>query len=94
MTGEAAVPAFRRGVKLRFDGVRDAWVLLAPERLFLLDEIAVEILQVIDGVRTIAEIVDHLAARFDAPRAIIAADVVAALDDLASRGAVELRDPS
>lgn len=90
MTGGAAVPAFRRGVKFRFDTVRDAWVLLAPEKLFLPDAIAVEILKLVDGKRSIDAIVDDLAARFAAPREQIATDVTAALEDLATRGAVQL----
>ena len=90
MTGGATVPAFRRGVKFRFDAVRDAWVLLAPEKLFMPDEIAVEILKLIDGTRPIDEIVDDLAARFDAPRELIGTDVVAALEGLSLRGAVQL----
>ncbi len=90
MTDGAIIPAFRRGVKFRFDAVRDAWVLLAPEKLFMPDEIAVEILKLIDGTRPIDGIVDDLAARFDAPRDLIANDVVATLDDLSARGAVQL----
>lgn len=90
MTTGAAVPSFRRGVRFRFDEVRQAWVLLAPEKLYLPDEIAVEILQRIDGVRDIDAIVDELAARYDAPRAEIAADVVAALEGLASRSVLHL----
>lgn len=90
MTDEAAIPAFRRGVKFRFDAVRDAWVLLAPEKLFMPDEIAVEILKLVDGERPIGMIVDDLAARFDAPRDLIATDVIAALDDLSARGGIQL----
>lgn len=90
MTDGACIPAFRRGVKFRFDAVREAWVLLAPEKLFMPDEIAVEILQLIDGARTIDTIVDDLAVRFDAPRDEIAGDVIATLEDLATRGAVQL----
>lgn len=90
MTDPAAVPSFRRGVKFRYDEVRGVWVLLAPERLLLPDEIAVEILKLIDGRRSIDAIVDDLAARFDAPRAVIAGDVAEALENLASRGAVQL----
>lgn len=90
MTEGAVVPSFRRGVKFRFDTVRNAWVLLAPEKLFMPDEIGVEILKLVDGTRSIDAIVDDLAARFDAPRDMIANDVVAALEDLSSRGAVQL----
>jgi len=84
-----AVPAFRRGVKFRFDAVRDAWVLLAPEKLFMPDEITTEILKLVDGARTIDTIVDDLAARFDAPRELIADDVARVLADLAARGAIQ-----
>ncbi len=86
----AAVPTFRRGVKFRFDAVRDAWVLLAPEKLFMPDETAVEILKLVDGTRSIDAIVDALAARYDSPRAMIAEDVAATFANLSTRGAVQL----
>jgi len=89
VTSEDTVPRFRRGVKFRMDTVRDAWVLLAPEKLFLPDETAIEILKMIDGTRSIRSIVDDLAARFAAPRDIIATDVLATLDDLMIKGAVQ-----
>ncbi len=90
MTDTSAAPAFRRGVKFRHDAVREGWVLLAPEKVFMPDEIAVEILKLVDGVRSIDAIVDDLAARFDAPRALISTDVVRVLEDLSDRGAVQL----
>ncbi|MBC7802166.1 MAG: pyrroloquinoline quinone biosynthesis peptide chaperone PqqD [Gemmatimonadaceae bacterium] len=93
MTAIAAVdtvPAFNRGFRLRHDPVRQAWVVLAPERLFLLDEPAVEILKLVDGVRSVPAIVDALAIRYDAPREAIAADVEAMLRDLADKGAIRL----
>jgi pyrroloquinoline quinone biosynthesis protein D len=90
MTTLDTIPRFRRGVKFRFDAVRQCWVLLAPEKLFMPDEIAVEILKLVDGERSLDAIVDDLAARFDAPRDLIATDVAAALQDLAVRGAVQL----
>lgn len=90
MSSEEAIPRFKRGVKFRFDAVREAWILLAPEKLFVPDEIGVHILQLIDGVRSTSAIIDDLALRFDAPRGIIATDVVAALDDLSLRGAIQL----
>ena len=85
-----AAPAFNRGFRLRFDPVRGAWVVLAPERLFLLDEPAVEVLKLVDGVSTVAMIVDALAIRYDAPRDTIAADVGAMLQDLSDKGAIRL----
>jgi len=85
---EAAVPVFGVGVKFRFDAVREAWIVLAPERLFLPDEQAVEILKLVDGTRTLAAIIDALATRFDAPRDLIADDVATMLGDLGDKGVV------
>lgn len=88
MITEQTVPAFAPGVKLRFDKAREAWVLLAPERMFALDEAGTEILKLTDGVRTAGEIADDLAARFQAPREVILADVIGFLQGLAEKGAV------
>jgi pyrroloquinoline quinone biosynthesis protein D len=85
-----AVPSFAKGVRFRFDGVRNAWIVLAPERLFLPDESAVEILKLVDGARRLDQIVDDLAARFDAPRAVLAADVSAMVGELAEKGVLRL----
>ncbi len=83
-------PRFGTGHRFRFDSVRDAWVLLGPERLFLPDEHAVEILKLVDGVRTVEGIVDDLAGRYDAPPEAIRSDVTAMLADLSARGAIRL----
>jgi pyrroloquinoline quinone biosynthesis protein D len=80
------VPSLKRGMKFRFDTVRDAWVLLGPERLFVPDEQAVEVLKLVDGTRTLGGIVDDLCARFSAPREVVQSDVAAMLDDLAAKG--------
>ena len=84
------VPAFNRGFRLRHDQVRGSWVVLAPERLFMLDEPAVEVLKLVDGARSVPAIVDELAVRYDAPRDVIAADVQAMLQDLVEKGAIRL----
>ncbi len=89
-SANAAIPRLGPGVKLRFDEVRQNWVLLGPERLFLPDEQAVEILKLIDGTRSIAAIVAVLAERFEAPAELIAGDVGAMLQDLAGKGAIRL----
>ena len=88
-----SVPALPRGVKLRFDQARDAWVLLAPERVLMPDPIAVEILKRCDGKASVAAIVDDLAATFAAERSQIEADVGAFLQDLADKGMVALGAP-
>jgi pyrroloquinoline quinone biosynthesis protein D len=88
-----SVPALPRGVKLRFDEARDAWVLLAPERVLMPDPIAVEILKRCDGKASVAAIVDDLATTFAAERSRIEADVNAFLQDLADKGMLALRAP-
>lgn len=85
MTPESR-PALPRFVKLRFDRARGAWLLLAPERILVPDEIAVEVLKLCDGEATLASIAAALAARYDAPRDAILADIAAMLDDLAAKG--------
>ena len=84
------IPAYSPGVRMRHDKVRQAWVVLAPERLFTPDEHAVEVLKLVDGKRTVGGIVDDLASRYDAPRELIAEDVGAMLTDLAAKGAIRL----
>lgn len=86
----SSAPAFNRGFRLRHDTVRNSWVVLAPERLFVLDDTAVEVLKLVDGTRTVPAIVDALATRFAAPREAIAADVDAMLQDLRDKGAIRL----
>ena len=93
MTGldPALVPALPRGVKLRFDKARDAWVLLAPERVLVPDEVAVEILKRCDGKASVAAIVDDLAAAFGAGPDQVRADVEVFLADLAEKGMMRLQ---
>ena len=86
-----SVPALPRGVRLRFDKVRNVWTLLAPERVLMPDDIAVEILKRCDGEASVAAIVDDLARAFAAPREEIAADVEELLQDLADKGLVTVR---
>ena len=83
---DEVVPALARGVKLRFDKARDAWVLLAPEKVLMPDQIAMEILKRCDGKATMAEIIEDLAVTFSADRDQVAGDVRAFLQGLADKG--------
>ncbi|HEY3794532.1 MAG TPA: pyrroloquinoline quinone biosynthesis peptide chaperone PqqD [Bradyrhizobium sp.] len=83
---EASRPVLPRHAKLKFDETRKVWVILAPERVLAPDGIAVEVLQLCDGVRTVADMVDSLAAKYAAEREAIATDVIAMLQDLADKG--------
>jgi len=83
---EVSRPKLPRHTKLKFDETRQVWVILAPERVLAPDEIAVEVLQLCDGARSVAEMVDQLAAKYTADRGAIATDVIAMLQDLADKG--------
>ena len=83
---EASRPKLPRHTKLKFDETRQVWVILAPERVLAPDEIAVEVLQLCDGIRSVTEMADQLAVKYAAPREAIAADVIAMLQDLADKG--------
>ena len=83
---EASRPVLPRHAKLKFDATRQVWVILAPERVLAPDEIAVEVLQLCDGVRSVEQMIDQLAVKYTAEREAIATDVIAMLQDLADKG--------
>ncbi len=85
----ASVPKLPRGVRLHFDQVRNAHVLLAPERAFNVDGRAVAVLQLIDGQRSIGVIAGDLAGRYNADLAQIERDVTAMIGDLVAKRVVE-----
>ena len=84
--GEQAQPRLAPHVRLQFDERRERWVVLAPERLLMPDEIAVEVLQRCDGRTSIVAIVDGFAATFDAGREEIMDDVLALIQELVDKG--------
>jgi pyrroloquinoline quinone biosynthesis protein D len=97
MTGEPrlsvegeAVVRFAPHTRFRFDEVRQAWIVLVPERLMLPDEQAVEILQLIDGERAVDGVIEELVRRYDAPRDVIAGDVIKMLQDLVDKKVLRL----
>jgi pyrroloquinoline quinone biosynthesis protein D len=83
---QASRPVLPRHAKLKFDETRQRWVILAPERVLAPDDIAVEVLQLCDGVRSVADIIDQLAEKYTADRDAIGTDVIAMLQDLADKG--------
>ena len=85
-----AKPRLPRGVRLTHNEAQGGWVLLAPERVFKADAIAVEIIKRCTGEATFGEIVDDLAKTFNAPRERIHADVTAMLRGLADKKLLEL----
>ena len=86
---EDHIPKLPRHAKLRFDEARKKWIINAPERVFELDEIASEIIQLVNGESSINVIIDALCDKFEgAPREVISKDTLSMLQSLADKGFV------
>jgi pyrroloquinoline quinone biosynthesis protein D len=94
MSDQAIAPETRprlpRGVRLVESQAHGGWVLLAPERVFKADAIAVEIIKRCTGAATLQQIVDDLAGTFAAPRDRVLADTSTLLRGLADKKLLEL----
>jgi pyrroloquinoline quinone biosynthesis protein D len=95
MTGDRVIapdakPRLPRGVRLTHNQAQGGWILLAPERIFKADTIAVEIIKRCTGEATLAAIVDDLAKTFNASRERVETDVTAMLQGLADKKLLEL----
>ena len=55
-----SIPKLPRHAKLRFDKARDKWIILAPERVFELDQVAYEVISRCDGDRSVEQVIDGL----------------------------------
>jgi pyrroloquinoline quinone biosynthesis protein D len=85
-----ARPRLPHGVRLAHSEAHGGWVLLAPERVFKADAIAVEIIKRCTGEVTFGGIVDDLAKAFSAPRERVLADMTTLLRGLADKKLLEL----
>jgi pyrroloquinoline quinone biosynthesis protein D len=83
---DSSVPSLGRGVRLRFDSVRQTQMLLRPEGAVALNPAAAAVLELCDGVRTQAAIIEQLQEKFQG--ADLADDVRELLTDLAEVGVV------
>ena len=75
--------------RLKFDETRKSWTIQAPERVFLLDEIAYAVVSRCDGEKTLADVIDELCAAFEAPRDVVAGDVRKLVADFAGKGVMD-----
>ncbi len=85
---EGSILRVPRHVRLGYDQARACWVVLAPERMFVPDQVSVDVLKRLDGRNRMEAIIDDLAKEYAAERATIAADVLTMLQDLADKGLV------
>jgi pyrroloquinoline quinone biosynthesis protein D len=93
MVSATSRPSLARGRRLHYDEPRNKWVVQAPERVLSPDPIAVEVLKLCDGSRTVAELAESLSTRYNAPKEQIEADVISMLQELADKGVVSCAPP-
>lgn len=79
-------PRLADGVRLHWDKVRDRHVLLYPEGALVLNQTAVDVLELCDGERSVDAIADALSARYSG--ADVRDDVAELLAAIAERGLV------
>ena len=85
-----SVPAIRRGFRRQFEPAQGCHVLLYPEGMIKLNDSASEILQQVDGKRSVAEIIGNLQQRFpDVPS--IDEDILAFMEVAHAQFWIELR---
>ena len=85
VVGQETRPHLPAYLKLRHDAGRGRWVLLAPERILTPDEIAVAVLKLCDGKKSVEEIAETLAKEYAAPVELIRKDVIDLLQGLADK---------
>jgi len=90
MIAAMAIPKLAAGVRLKRDAVRGGFNLLAPERVLRANATSAEILELCDGKRPFAEIVDQLAKRYVAERVRIEEEAAHLLEGLAAKGMITL----
>ncbi len=83
-------PCLPRGVRVVEDRVRGGKVLLGPEKAIALDPIGEAILSRVDGNASYGDIIDDLAATYDAPVQQIAQDVQRFMIGLRARMFLEI----
>ena len=83
--GPDSRPAFTRFARLHEDSPRRRVVILAPERAYSIDAIALAVLRLLDGKRPLRDIIAQLSAQYDAPPDIVAKDVTTLLQGLSDK---------
>jgi pyrroloquinoline quinone biosynthesis protein D len=77
----ASVPLLPMHVRIQYDPVRQAYAVLAPEKVFWPNEISLDILRKCDGRRPVREIIAELAAEYEASEEDVAPDVIEFLQE-------------
>jgi len=88
---QVSVPHLAPHMRLRFNKAREVWTIQAPERTFVLDEIAQAIVSRCDGDVSVKTIIEGLCITFpDAQRDVIEKDVITLLQNFADKGVIRV----
>jgi coenzyme PQQ biosynthesis protein PqqD len=90
--GNDALLFLPRGSRLKHCPVRDQWLLLVPERVLFPCPTTVAVLQRLESPTPFGSIVGDLAREYDAPEAVIRADIAELLAGLMEKGYVRRAD--
>ncbi len=94
MSGDARRPVLARRARFRWDAAREQHVVVVPEGVLTLTEEGAEITALLDGQRSLAAVIDAVAAAHpEAAREALSIDVREYLQRLADRGYVTLEEP-
>ncbi|MBA8881423.1 pyrroloquinoline quinone biosynthesis peptide chaperone PqqD [Phyllobacterium myrsinacearum] len=85
-----SLPILRRHVRLQYDGVREAWALLSPEKVFWPNEVSLDILRLCDGRHSVTQMIAILADQYAAEQEEIAPDISAFLQEWSDKFLVTL----
>jgi pyrroloquinoline quinone biosynthesis protein D len=83
------VPRLKPHVRLQFNETRGQWIVQAPERVLMPDDIAISVLKRCNGQANVAVIAAALAREYDAPPETVENDVLEMLQDLAEKGIID-----
>ncbi len=88
--GMASAPHLAPHMRLRHDKARAQWTIQAPERSFVLDEVAHAIISRCDGVVSLEAVVTDLCNTFPgAPRDVIEKDVLALVQNFVDKSVMQ-----
>lgn len=90
IVSQSSVPRLPRQVRIQFDPVRQAYAVLAPERVLWPNPISLDILRRCDGQATVGRIIAELAAEYEAEETEIAGDVLDFLQEWSDKLLVRL----
>ncbi len=88
--GGDSVPRWSGGVRTRYDETRQRWMILGPERILVPEGAGADIARLVDGRRTVDDIVAELAGEYDADPKLIRDDTVGFLQQLVDQDYLQL----